>query len=165
MGGRQAYHWAVVYPDFVERIIVICASTCTSNHNICFLEGPKAALTAAKDFGNGRYKTLVEQGIRAFARVYSAWSTVQRLYQQLLRDSIFTAHGLFDYIPGKFDFYFPVEDSEYEVSHFVDARLAGFPPIWGHAAGVGESPADVSFITERIKDFFETRWPSRSIYQ
>ncbi|EJD03323.1 alpha/beta-hydrolase, partial [Fomitiporia mediterranea MF3/22] len=74
MGGQQAYHWATMYPDFVERIVVICSSARTSPHNKCFLEGPKAALVASKDFDNGHYKTPPEHGIRAFARVYSAWA-------------------------------------------------------------------------------------------
>ena len=37
-----------------------------------FLEGPKAALVASKDFDNGHYKIAPEHGIRAFGRVYSA---------------------------------------------------------------------------------------------
>ena len=33
MGGQQAYHWAVMYPDVMKRIIVICSSARTSPHN------------------------------------------------------------------------------------------------------------------------------------
>jgi hypothetical protein len=39
-----------------------------------FLEGPKAALVASKDFDNGHYKSPPIHGIRAFGRVYSAWA-------------------------------------------------------------------------------------------
>ena len=39
-----------------------------------FLEGPKAALLASKDYDNGHYTTSPQVGIRAFARVYSAWA-------------------------------------------------------------------------------------------
>lgn len=39
-----------------------------------FLEGPKAALSASKDFDNGHYKTVPQHGIRAFGRAYSAWA-------------------------------------------------------------------------------------------
>jgi hypothetical protein len=38
-----------------------------------FLEGPKAALTASKDFEGGHYTSLPRHGLKAFARVYSAW--------------------------------------------------------------------------------------------
>lgn len=33
MGGQQAYHWPVVFPDFVERFVAICTSARTSPHN------------------------------------------------------------------------------------------------------------------------------------
>ncbi|KAI0779639.1 homoserine O-acetyltransferase [Fomes fomentarius] len=84
MGGQQAYHWATVYPDFVERIVVICSSARTSPHNICFLEGPKAALKASRDFNDGHYTSPPQAGIRAFARVYSAWAYGQTWFRQHL---------------------------------------------------------------------------------
>ncbi|PPQ97864.1 hypothetical protein CVT26_013033 [Gymnopilus dilepis] len=82
MGGQQAYHWPVMYPEVVERYVVICGSARTSPHNICFLEGPKAALVASKDFYDGHYKEKAEQGIRAFARVYSAWAYGQTWFRE-----------------------------------------------------------------------------------
>ncbi|KAF8896061.1 homoserine acetyltransferase [Infundibulicybe gibba] len=82
MGGQQAYHWAVVYPDFVERYVVICGSARTSPHNQCFLEGPKAALVASKDFDDGHYRTTPQHGIRAFGRVYSAWAYGQTWFRE-----------------------------------------------------------------------------------
>ena len=48
-----------------------------------FLEGPKAALVASKDFDNGHYTSSPHHGIRAFGRVYSAWAhgqTVGRVH-------------------------------------------------------------------------------------
>ncbi|KAJ8591180.1 alpha beta hydrolase fold protein [Rhizopogon salebrosus TDB-379] len=77
MGGQQAYYWPVMYPDFVERYIPICGSARTSPHNQCFLEGPKAALSASKDFLDGHYKSTPQHGIRAFGRAYSAWAYSQ----------------------------------------------------------------------------------------
>ncbi|OCB90443.1 homoserine acetyltransferase [Sanghuangporus baumii] len=207
MGGQQAYHWAAMYPEFVERFVVICSSARTSPHNICFLEGPKAALVASKDFDNGHYKTPADHGVRAFARVYSAWAygqtwfhehnyTANGLYPDLeswireawegrfvtnwdandlitllhtwqsgdiskIRDGgdlekalkAITAKALI--MPSKTDLYFPPEDSQNEVSHLRDARLAIIPTVWGHAAGGGASLADVAFIADRIKDFLE----------
>ena len=47
------------------------------DHIFSFLEGPKAALTASKDFDNGHYKTTPQHGIRAFGRAYSAWAYSQ----------------------------------------------------------------------------------------
>ncbi|KAK2462240.1 hypothetical protein APHAL10511_005736 [Amanita phalloides] len=74
MGGQQAYYWAIMYPDFLERYIIICSSARTSVHNQCILEGLKATMTASKDFEGGYYKSAPHHGIRAFARVCSAWS-------------------------------------------------------------------------------------------
>jgi homoserine O-acetyltransferase len=45
-----------------------------ANHSGSFLEGPKAALVASKDFKDGHYHEPPQHGIRAFARVYSAWA-------------------------------------------------------------------------------------------
>ncbi|KAL6300491.1 homoserine O-acetyltransferase [Sparassis latifolia] len=81
MGGQQAYYWPVMYPDFVEKFISICGSARTSPHNICFLEGPKAALVASKDFQNGHYTTQPQVGLRAFGRVYSAWAYGQTWFR------------------------------------------------------------------------------------
>ncbi|KAI0718978.1 homoserine O-acetyltransferase [Cerioporus squamosus] len=84
MGGQQAYHWATVFPDFVDKFVAICSSARTSPHNICFLEGPKAALKAGRDFENGHYTSPPQVGIRAFARTYSAWAYGQTWFRQHL---------------------------------------------------------------------------------
>lgn len=72
MGGQQAYHMATLYPDFVERIVVLAGSARTSWHNWSFLEGPKAALVNSVDFLDGKYKTPAVRGTKAFSRVYGA---------------------------------------------------------------------------------------------
>ncbi|KAA1473923.1 homoserine acetyltransferase [Dentipellis sp. KUC8613] len=73
MGGQQAYYWAVMHPEMVERFVVLCSSARTSYHCRCFIEGPKNALLASKDFDDGHYTSIPQRGIRAFARAYSAW--------------------------------------------------------------------------------------------
>ncbi|KAF8623122.1 hypothetical protein AX17_007556 [Amanita inopinata Kibby_2008] len=82
MGGQQTYHWAIMYPDFVEKYVAICGSVRTSVHNQCFLEGPKAALRASKDFENGHYKSVPQHGLRAFGRAYSAWAYGQTWFRE-----------------------------------------------------------------------------------
>ena len=42
MGAMQAYHWAALYPEMVERAIVVCGSARTATHNKVFLLGPPA---------------------------------------------------------------------------------------------------------------------------
>src|SRR3712207_3432972 len=46
MGAGQTYQWAISHPEMVTRILPFCGSPKTSEHNIVFLEGVKAALTA-----------------------------------------------------------------------------------------------------------------------
>ena len=47
MGGMQAYHWAALYPDMVERAFVVCGSARTADHNKVFLSGLLRTLEAA----------------------------------------------------------------------------------------------------------------------
>lgn len=82
MGGQQAYHMSVLYPDFVERMVCLAGSARTSWHNWCFLEGPKTALTSSIDFHNGRYTQPVKIGTRAFSRVYSTWALSQAWFRE-----------------------------------------------------------------------------------
>ena len=50
MGAGQAYHWAALYPDLVERAIVVCGSARTSVHNKVFLSGLLRTLEAAPEY-------------------------------------------------------------------------------------------------------------------
>ena len=38
MGAQQAYHWGAIYPDAVERIVALCGTARTTDHNRIFLE-------------------------------------------------------------------------------------------------------------------------------
>lgn len=82
MGGQQAYHMATIYPDFVERAVVLASSARTSWHNWNFLEGPKAALTSAVDWHDGAYTEPAKRGTRAFSRVYSTWALSPQWYRE-----------------------------------------------------------------------------------
>ena len=81
MAGSQSYQWAAQYPAMVGAIVPFCASARTSPHNIVFLEGVKAALTADGDWNGGDYDTPPERGLRAFGRVYAGWAFSQTFYR------------------------------------------------------------------------------------
>ena len=49
MGAQQAYHWAALFGDVVERIVVNCGSAKTAPHNFVFLEGVRTAVQDAQD--------------------------------------------------------------------------------------------------------------------
>jgi homoserine O-acetyltransferase len=56
-------------------------------------------------------------------------------------------------MPGKYDLYFPPEDSEYEVAHMPHAELRPFDSIHGHfAGGSGLSEKDVKFLDDALKE-------------
>jgi homoserine O-acetyltransferase/O-succinyltransferase len=80
MGAGQTYQWCVSFPDMVQRACPFCGSSKTSEHNIVFLEGVKAALTADDAFKGGWYDETPAKGIRAAARVYAGWGFSQAFY-------------------------------------------------------------------------------------
>lgn len=88
MAGCQAYQWASQYPDLVRAAVPFCGSARTSAHNIVFLEGVKAALTADGEFSEGRYRSPPARGLRAFARVYAGWAYSQTFFRQGLYRSL-----------------------------------------------------------------------------
>lgn len=61
-----------------------------------FLEGPKAALAASKDFDDGHYTSVPQIGVRAFGRAYSAWAYGQTVRCLLIEGG----SGANDYCSG-----------------------------------------------------------------
>jgi homoserine O-acetyltransferase len=79
MGGGQAYHWAALYPELVQRAIVVCGSSKTSVHNRVFLSGLLRVLEAAPEgdhlAGSGHQRRS-QRGPRGCARVDPGAGTV-----------------------------------------------------------------------------------------
>jgi homoserine O-acetyltransferase/O-succinyltransferase len=92
MGAGQTYQWAVSFPEMVQRACPFCGSSKTSEHNIVFLEGVKAALTADDAFKGGWYDEKPVKGLRAAARVYAGWGFSQAFYW----DRVYTEMGYSD---------------------------------------------------------------------
>jgi homoserine O-acetyltransferase/O-succinyltransferase len=82
MGAQQAFHWAALFPHRVEKIAAICGSAKTSPHNIVFLEGVKAALTADPAWQDGWFATQPVRGFQAMGRVYAGWGLSQAFYRE-----------------------------------------------------------------------------------
>jgi homoserine acetyltransferase len=88
MGGQITYHWISTHPAFVKNAVIVCSSAKTSQHNIQFLEGPKAALECAKNEISGK---------RAFGKAYSAWLTSAEWFdQELYKDLGFKTLSAWD---------------------------------------------------------------------
>lgn len=82
MGALQAYHWAALFPDAVERIVVNCGVARTAVHNQVFLRSLMATLEAApQHIGNGRFSAEPGAAKRAFGRIYAAWALSQDFYR------------------------------------------------------------------------------------
>ncbi len=83
MGALQAYHWAAMFPDAVERIVVNCGVARTSIHNQVFLRGLMATLEAAPEHvGNGRFSAEPRAAKKAFGRIYAGWALSQDFYRE-----------------------------------------------------------------------------------
>ena len=82
MGGQQAYHWAALFPQAVERVCILCSSARTSEHNKVFLEGVRGALTADASFVDGWFQRPPTRGLRAMGRVYAGWAISQSWYRE-----------------------------------------------------------------------------------
>lgn len=90
MAGCQSFQWGAQYPDFVNAILPFCASAKTSEHNIVFLEGVKAALQADAVYADGNYTSPPVKGLKAFGRVYAGWAFSQTFY----REQMYRLQGL-----------------------------------------------------------------------
>jgi homoserine O-acetyltransferase/O-succinyltransferase len=83
MGALQAYHWAALFPDAVERIVVNCGVARTAIHNQVFLRGLMATLEAAPEhIGNGRFSAEPRAAKQAFGRIYAGWALSQDFYRE-----------------------------------------------------------------------------------
>jgi len=84
MAGCQSFQWGAQYPDFVRAILPFCGSAKTSEHNLVFLEGVKAALQADAAWAEGNYREPPARGLKAFGRVYAGWAYSQAFYREQL---------------------------------------------------------------------------------
>ncbi len=94
MGALQAFHWAAVHAELVERMAAICGSAKTTPHNWLFLEGLKTALQADGTWANGDYTAPPARGLRAFATVYAGWFLSQAFYREGLHLGTFAGQAV-----------------------------------------------------------------------
>ncbi len=82
MGGQQAYHWAVMFPEVVERLAVICGAARTAPHTHVFLEGMRAALSADPRWDADDPSRPPLRGLRALGRAWAGWALSQAWYRR-----------------------------------------------------------------------------------
>jgi homoserine O-acetyltransferase len=104
MGAQQAYHWAALFPEQVERAIVVCGSARTSVHNQVFLQSLLATLEAAPEhIGGGRFSKTPTKALRAFARIYAGWAMSQDWYRAGLHLTSRGAANLDDFLDNHWE--------------------------------------------------------------
>jgi homoserine O-acetyltransferase len=74
MGAMQAYAWAALYPDLVQRLLPWCGSAQCWPLNRVFLEGLFRILDADPEPGK-------KAGLRAFGRSYAGWAYSAGFYR------------------------------------------------------------------------------------
>jgi homoserine O-acetyltransferase/O-succinyltransferase len=95
MGGMQAYHWAALYPEMVERAVVVCGSARTADHNKVFLSSLMRTLEAAPEHvGHGRFSSEPKLALTAFGHIYAGWGLSQDFYRAGLYKSALGAPDL-----------------------------------------------------------------------
>jgi homoserine O-acetyltransferase len=82
MGAQQAYHWGALFKDKVERIVALCGTARTTDHNRIFLESLRSALTTDPAWTGTHFEGIPEQGFRTFSRIYASWAASQAFYRE-----------------------------------------------------------------------------------
>ncbi|MCU1539025.1 MAG: putative homoserine O-acetyltransferase [Humibacillus sp.] len=144
MGAIQAYHWASLFPDVVERAIVVCGSARTAPHNKVFLSGLMRVLEAAPEhLGGGRFASEPEAALRAFAHVYAGWGLSQDFYRQDLFRTVLGAPDLETYLRDDWEAGFATSRA---------ANLYAQAQTWSDAdiSNGGDLPAALAAIRARV---------------
>jgi homoserine O-acetyltransferase len=144
MGAIQAYHWAALYPDLVERAIVVCGSARTAVHNRVFLSGLLRTLEAAPEhLGGGRFSAEPHAAIRAFARIYAGWGLSQDFYREELWRTELGAADLDAFIKADWEDSF----AEHRAANLYAQALS-----WSDAdiSNGGDLPAALRAISARV---------------
>ena len=142
MGAQQAYHWAALFPDRVERAVIVCGSARTAVHNRVFLAGLAAILEAAPEHvGGGRFSAPPHAALRAFARIYAGWALSQDFYRANLH--LANAPDLETFLRTQWE-------TRYLALHAAD--LYAQIRTWQHAdiADGGDLPAALAAIRARL---------------
>ena len=159
MGAQQSYHWAALFPEAVERAIIVCGSARTAEHNKVFLLSLMATLEAAPEHrGGGRFSGQPAAALRAFARIYAAWAMSQDWYRAGLHHSSTGATSLDDFLDRHWSPGFTrrrAEDLYAQAATWLHADIAADPLYGGDlVAALSAIPARVLLMPSRTDQYF-----------
>lgn len=160
MGGMQAYHWAALHPEMVERVAVVCGSARCAPFNHVFLEGVKAALTADPAFRDGRFATQPTAGFMAMGRVYAGWAMSHAFYRdEAWRELGFSS--LEDFLARSWDGTFARRDANdllAQIWTWQNGDIAQAPQFGGDLArALAAIRAHVLLMPGRTDSYFQPR--------
>lgn len=81
MGAQQSYHWGALYPESVRRIVAVCGTAKTTDHNRVFLYSLRAALQGDPAWNGERFESIPERGFHTFTQIYASWAASQAYYR------------------------------------------------------------------------------------
>jgi homoserine O-acetyltransferase/O-succinyltransferase len=84
MGAQQAYHWGALCPDRVSKIVALCGTARTTEHNRIFLMSLRSALTSDPTWTGSGFDGVPDRGFRTFAQIYASWAASQAFYREKL---------------------------------------------------------------------------------
>ena len=159
MGAQQSYHWAALFPEMVDRAIVVCGSARTAEHNKVFLLSLLATLEAAPEhLGNGRFSAEPGAALRAFARIYAAWAMSQDWYRAGLHLSSSGAASLDEFLDQHWAPGFTrrkAADLYAQAMTWLHADIADDPRYGGDlVAALGSITARVLLVPSRTDLYF-----------
>jgi homoserine O-acetyltransferase len=104
MGAQQAYHWGAAFPDDVARVIAVCGSARTAEHNKVFLSGLLRTFEAAAEhLGQGRFSQEPLATLRAIGHIYAGWALSQDFYREKLHLTALGAPDLETYLKNDWE--------------------------------------------------------------
>ena len=148
MGAGQSYHWAALYPEMVERAIIVCGSARTSLHNKVFLSGLLRTLEAAPEYlPDGRFSAEPAAALRAFGHIYAGWGLSQDFYRERLYETVLGLPDLATFLKTEWEAGF----AELRAANiYAQAITWQEADISANALYDGDLPAALAAITARV---------------
>jgi len=148
MGAIQSYHWAALFPELVQRAIVVCGSAKTAPHNQVFLSGLLRTLEAAPEYrGRGQFHAEPVAALRAFGHIYAGWGLSQDFYRARLYQSALGAPDLATFLQTDWEAPFM---SRKAANLYAQARTWYEADISANPTYQGDLDAALGAITARV---------------
>lgn len=148
MGAGQAYHWAALFPELVERAIIVCGTARTSVHNKVFLSGLLRTLEAAPEYaGDGRFRAEPVAVLRAFAHIYAGWGLSQDFYRERLYETALGASSLSAFLKSDWEDSFAAHRA---ANLYAQALTWQEADISANALYAGDLPKALASISARV---------------